>query len=256
MLTLLALASAAATGAPLLSVESLIAFLTLAALEIVLGIDNIVVIAIVTSRLPVERQARARNVGLLLAMVMRIFLLLFIGIIMKLTAPLFTLLGNEISGKDLILLGGGLFLIAKATHEIHHKMEGHGPSSSGPKAATFRGAILQILALDIVFSLDSVITAVGMSSQIPVMIAAIIVAVIVMIIFSGPISGFIEHHPSIKVLALSFLLLIGVLLTAEGLDVHMDKKYIYFAMGFSLIVELINIRVMNKHKGALHPAVA
>ncbi|MBI1289926.1 TerC family protein [bacterium] len=246
MLTILAAAAAVATDAPLLSVDSLLAFLTLAMLEIVLGIDNIVVIAIVTARLSLEQQPRARLLGLGLAMVMRIVLLLFVGWIMKLTEPLFTVAGNAISGKDLILLGGGLFLIGKATHEIHHKMEGHAEGGAGKAAASFRNAILQILALDLVFSLDSVITAVGMSSQIPIMIAAIIVSVIVMMIFSGSISGFIGKHPSIKILALSFLLLIGVLLTAEGLDVHMDKKYIYFAMGFSLIVELINIKISSK----------
>jgi len=245
-----ALASTVASNAPLLSADSALALLTLTALEIVLGIDNIVVIAIVTGKLPAHQQARARNIGLALAMITRVLLLLAIGWIMTLVAPLFTVLGNEISGKDLILLGGGVFLIAKATHEIHDKIEG--PASpthpAQAAAASFGSAIATILALDVVFSLDSVITAVGMAQHIPIMITAVIIAVIVMMIFAGGISSFIEHHPTIKILALSFLLLIGVLLTAEGLDVHIDKKYIYFAMGFSLVVELLNLRVLKRRE--------
>ena len=246
MFTLLVAASVALTdSAALFSWDSLIAFFTLAMLEIVLGIDNIVVIAIVTGRLPKEQQPKARFIGLGLAMIMRILLLLFIGMIMKLTGPVFTVLGNGISGKDMILIGGGLFLIWKATHEIHGKIEGGGQHVSGKSATTFKSALITILALDLVFSLDSVITAVGMAKHVPIMIAAIVVSVIVMMIFSGPISSFIEKHPSVKMLALSFLLLIGVILTAEGFDVHIDKKYVYFAMGFSLMVEMINIKISS-----------
>jgi len=249
LLTMLAAAGAAVSAdTSIFSTEGLIAFLTLAMLEIVLGIDNIVVIAIVTQRLPKEQQPRARTIGLALAMIMRIVLLLFIGLIMKLKEPLFSIGSQGFSGKDLILLGGGLFLIAKATYEIHHKMEGDAHESGGKAAASFGAALAQILMLDLVFSLDSVITAVGMTPHVPIMIAAIITSVAVMMIFSGPISGFIESHPTIKILALSFLLLIGVLLTAEGFHVHMNKNYIYFAMGFSLIVEMINIRISTKRK--------
>ncbi len=239
--------------AALFTTENLIAFLTLAALEIVLGIDNIIVIAVVTSRLPKEKQRAARNVGLALAMVMRVLLLLAIGWVMGLTRVLFELdltgwgmpLQHEITGKDVILLGGGLFLIAKATKEIHAKMEGpelH-ETGAGKAAASFGMAIAQILLLDAVFSLDSVITAVGMAKEIAVMVAAVIVAVIVMMIFAGAISRFVERHPTVKVLALSFLILIGVLLTADGLGQHLSRGYVYFAMAFSLGVELINLRV-------------
>ncbi|MDX2174977.1 MAG: TerC family protein [Candidatus Sumerlaeia bacterium] len=259
MLALLADAApiaAQAAEAALLSKESLIAFLTLAALEIVLGIDNIVVIAIVTSRLPIEQQARARNLGLGGAMFMRVGLLFAISWVMGLTATIFTAFGEAISGRDLILLIGGLFLMAKATHEIHQKMEVEPHGGGGAKiAASFGKAIATILALDLVFSLDSVITAVGMAKHIEIMIAAVVASVLVMMAFSGHISGFIERHPTIKVLALSFLLLIGVVLTAEAFEVHLDKKYIYFAMGFSLLVELVNLRVMKVHLPGAHPPV-
>lgn len=239
-------------GAGLFSADSLIALLTLTALEIVLGIDNIVVIAIVTGRLPIEKQPMARNVGLGLAMFMRIGMLVAIGWVMGLTEPLFEALGRGFTGKDLILLGGGVFLIYKATHEIHEKMEepGHDAETARAAASSFARAIVTILALDMIFSLDSVITAVGMAEHLPVMIAAVMIAVLLMMVFAGKISGFIEGHPTIKILALSFLMLIGVLLTAEGMGVHVDKKYIYFAMGFSLVVELLNLRVLKHHQAA------
>jgi len=224
--------------------EGLVALLTLAALEIVLGIDNIVFIAIVTGHLERKVQPRARRFGLLAAMVTRIALLFCITWIMRLEeGDLFTVLGNGISGKDLVLLGGGVFLLAKATYEIHHKLEA--PSSAGDKphaAASFVRAILQIMILDVVFSLDSVITAVGMVRHLPIMVAAIVVAVLVMMAFAEPVSAFIERHPTMKMLALSFLLLIGVMLVAEALGQHISRGYIYFAMAFSLGVELLNIR--------------
>lgn len=251
--------------AELLTTENLIAFLTLASLEIVLGIDNIIVIAVVTSRLPKEKQRFARNFGLALAMIMRILLLLAIGWVMGLQKVLLEVnltglgipLEQHITGKDLILLGGGLFLIAKATKEIHAKMEGPELHEVGAKhaASRFGVAIAQILLLDLVFSLDSVITAVGMAKAIEVMVAAVIVAVIVMMIFAGSISRFVEKHPTVKVLALSFLILIGVLLTADGLGQHLSRGYVYFAMAFSLGVELINLRVRAAHTrsaGATH----
>jgi len=243
---------AASASYALFSIDSLIALLTLTSLEVILGIDNIIVISIITGRLPEAQRPLARNLGLGLAMLMRIMLLLFIGWIMTLTVPLITMMGKGFSGKDLILLIGGLFLIGKATYEIHHKMEGpeaHGQGTGAVAAASFGKAIATILAVDLVFSLDSVITAVGMVKHIPIMIAAVMLSVGFMFIFAGPISHFIERHPTIKILALSFLLLIGVLLTAEGMGVHMDKKFIYFAMGFSLIVELINLRVIDKYHG-------
>lgn len=246
--------------ADLFTSANLIAFLTLAALEIVLGIDNVIVIAIVTGKLPPEQQRKARNIGLALAMLMRIGLLLAITWVMGLTRTLFSIdlstigLGvqQHFTGKDLILIGGGLFLIAKATKEIHHKMEGPDPSlpegaQSAKKVTTFASAITQILLLDLVFSLDSVITAVGMVKAIGVMIAAVITSVIVMLIFAGAISRFVEKHPTIKVLALSFLILIGVLLTADGFGQHLGRGYIYFAMAFSLAVEMINLRVRKAH---------
>jgi predicted tellurium resistance membrane protein TerC len=248
------------------SVEALIAFLTLSALEIVLGIDNIVFIAILAAKLPREQQAKARNIGLTLAMVTRILLLLAIGWIMGLTRPLFTIgfMGEagEISGRDLILFIGGLFLIAKSTWEIHDKLEGqeHG-QGAGKAAASFGTVIVQILLLDIVFSLDSVITAVGMVQTAPdakwvgltIMIAAVILAIGVMLAFAGAISRFVDRHPTVKMLALSFLLLIGVVLVSEAFDVHVPKGYIYFAMAFSLGVELLNLRLRKVSKPvALH----
>jgi predicted tellurium resistance membrane protein TerC len=228
----------------LLTIENLIALLTLSSLEIVLGIDNIVLIAILSGKLEKREQARARRLGLLAAMVMRIVLLLAIGVIMRLTKELFQVLGHAVTGKDLVLLAGGLFLIAKATYEIHHKLEE--PAARDVRAktvATVRAVVVQIMLLDIVFSLDSVITAVGMAREIPVMIAAVVIAVGVMLVFAGPVSRFIEQHPTIKMLALSFMLLIGVVLVADGAGKHIERGYIYFAMAFSLVVELLNLRM-------------
>jgi predicted tellurium resistance membrane protein TerC len=222
-----------------------IAFLTLTALEIVLGIDNIIFISILSGKLPPEQQNKARLLGLGLAMVMRILLLLTLAWIIRLVAPLFTVLGQEISGRDLILIVGGLFLIGKATFEIHEKLEGEHGEKANRIAPSFASVIFQILLLDIVFSLDSVITAVGMVKEVEVMIAAVVVAVIFMMFFAGPISRFVERHPTIKMLALSFLLLIGVTLVAEGFEQHISKGYIYFAMAFSVLVEMLNIRLMK-----------
>ena len=226
--------------------EGWIALLTLTVLEIVLGIDNIVFISILAGKLRKEDRERARRWGLSLAMITRLGLLLAITWVMGLTAPLFTILGNEISGRDLILLAGGLFLIAKSTHEIHDKLEGEEGEGTGRTAASFAGVIIQILILDIVFSLDSVITAVGMAEHVSIMMAAVIIAVIVMLVSSRSIGEFVERHPTVKMLALSFLLLIGVSLLGEGLDQHIPKGYIYFAMGFSVFVEMINLRVRAK----------
>ena len=228
------------------TVEGWVALATLTVLEIVLGIDNIVFISILAGKLRVEERDRARRVGLSLAMFIRIALLLSITWVMGLTAPIFTALGQEISGRDLILLIGGLFLIAKSTHEIHDKLEGAEGEASARVAASFASVIVQILLLDIVFSLDSVITAVGMAEHVSIMILAVIVAVGVMLVSAGPISTFVERHPTVKMLALSFLLLIGVSLIGEGLDQHIPKGYIYFAMGFSVFVEMINLRLRKK----------
>ena len=227
------------------SAEGWIALATLTVLEIVLGIDNIVFISILAGKLRVEERERARKVGLSLAMIIRILLLLSITWVMGLTAPLFTVI-QEISGRDLILILGGLFLIAKSTHEIHDKLEGEEGHGSAKVAASFVSVIVQILLLDIVFSLDSVITAVGMAEDVSVMILAVIIAVGVMLVSAGPISDFVERHPTVKMLALSFLLLIGVSLIAEGFEQHIPKGYIYFAMGFSIFVEMINLRVRKK----------
>jgi predicted tellurium resistance membrane protein TerC len=231
----------------LLTIENLIALLTLTSLEIVLGIDNIVFLAILTGKLRPEQQKKARLIGLSLAMIMRILLLLAIKWVMSLTTPLFTFSSHEISGRDLILLIGGLFLIAKATHEIHDKLEGpgHGPTT-GKGGAHFGATIVQIVLIDLVFSLDSVITAVGMAQHIEIMIAAVVIAVIVMMVFAGGVSKFVEKHPTIKMLALSFLLLIGVMLVAEGFHRHIERTYIYFAMAFSLGVEMLNIKTVRK----------
>jgi predicted tellurium resistance membrane protein TerC len=226
--------------------ELVVAFLTLSVLEIVLGIDNVIFISILAAKLPKEQQAKARFVGLALAMITRLLLLFSIAWMAKLTTPLFAVMGHGFSGRDLILILGGIFLVWKSTHEIHHKLEGAGDHHEGGKVkATFSSIIIQIILLDIVFSLDSVITAVGMVSNIPVMMAAVIVAVIFMMFFAGPISGFVDRHPTVKMLALSFLLLIGVTLIADGFGQHVSKGYIYFAMGFSVFVEILNIR-MNK----------
>ncbi len=220
---------------------------TLTALEIVLGIDNIIFISILASKLPKAEQPRARYWGLAVAMVTRLLLLFSLSWLMGLTAPIFTLLAQEISGRDLILLIGGLFLLVKSTLEIHDKLEGEEQQGNPHAAATFGAIILQIALLDIVFSLDSVITAVGMVDQISVMAIAIVIAVMVMMAASTPISEFIDQHPTIKVLALSFLLLVGVMLIGEGLDFHIPKGYIYFAMAFSVFVEMLNSKIRRRH---------
>ncbi|MFJ4256799.1 MULTISPECIES: TerC family protein [unclassified Pseudomonas] len=229
----------------LMSPEIWIAFFTLTALEIVLGIDNIIMIAILVGRMPPHMQARTRFFGLALAMVTRIMLLLSITWIMRLTSDLFEVFGHGISGRDLILFFGGLFLLWKSSTEMYHSLEGEEESESNPKslAGGFIGTIIQIAIIDIVFSLDSVITAVGMVSNVPVMVAAIVVAVLVMMACAGAISGFIDRHPSLKMLALSFLVVVGTVLIAEAFDVHVPKGYVYFAMAFSLAVEALNIRM-------------
>ncbi|MFC1580945.1 TerC family protein, partial [Thermodesulfobacteriota bacterium] len=229
--------------------EIWMALLTLTVLEIVLGIDNIIFIAILAGRLPKEQQAKGRTIGLALAMLTRIALLFSLSLIMRLTSPLFTVLSNEISGRDIILILGGLFLLGKSTLEIHTSLEGeegHANGGAEKKGATFFNIILQIIVLDIVFSLDSVITAIGLVNQLPVMITAIVIAVVVMIFVSGSISRFIERHPTVKILALSFLLLIGVALIGEGFNLHIPKGYIYFAMAFSVFVEMLNTRIRRR----------
>ncbi len=232
----------------LTSVEGWVALVTLTVLEIVLGIDNIIFISILAGKLPHGERARARHVGLSLAMFLRIALLLSITWVMGLTRPFLTVVGRDISGRDLILLVGGLFLIAKSTREIHEKLEGEESQGTVVRAASFMGVLIQILLLDIVFSLDSVITAVGMASEVSIMIAAVVIAVGVMLVSAGSISAFVERHPTVKMLALSFLLLIGVSLIGEGAGQHIPKGYIYFAMAFSMFVETINIRVRSKAK--------
>ncbi len=227
--------------------EALVALLTLTALEIVLGIDNIVFLSVLTGRLPPEQRPRARRIGLLLAMGMRILLLLSVSWIMSLTSPLLQVGGFALTGQKLILLVGGAFLLWKSVTEIHHKVEGHAEDSAAKAAVATMGAILvQIALIDLVFSLDSVITAVGMTTNIPAMIIAVITSVMVMMWAAGPIGDFVEHHPAIKILALAFLILIGVMLIAEGLGQHMEKGYIYFAMAFALVVELLQIRMQKK----------
>jgi predicted tellurium resistance membrane protein TerC len=226
-----------------------IGFFTLVALEIVLGIDNIIFISILAGKLPPEQRDRARVLGLAAALISRLLLLLGLSWVVQLTEPLFSLLGHEISGRDLILLLGGLFLLAKSVTEISHTMDvSHGDDGKKAAAASFTSVIVQIMLLDIVFSLDSVITAVGMVEEVGVMIAAVVVSVLVMLFASGPISRFVDQHPSIKMLALAFLVLIGVVLVAEGLEQHIPKGYIYFAMAFSVIVELLNIRVRSRQR--------
>jgi predicted tellurium resistance membrane protein TerC len=234
----------------LLSVENLISLLSLSAMEIVLGIDNIVFIAILSQKVPRLQQKKVRRLGLVLALGMRLGLLFTLSWIMRLTAPLFTVLHHEISGRDLVLLVGGLFLMGKATHEIYDKLEGdHGEETTSAGGGSRFGAVLvQILLLDIVFSLDSVITAVGMAPHLSIMATAMVVAVVVMLIFADAVSDFINRHPSMKVLALSFLLLIGVLLMAEGWGKHVDKGYIYFAMAFALVIELLNMRLRRRQR--------
>jgi predicted tellurium resistance membrane protein TerC len=230
-----------------------IALLTLTVLEIVLGIDNIVFISVLAGRLPKEQQARARQLGLGAALFMRVGLLLTISWVIGLTQPLFNIFGFDFSGRDVILIGGGVFLLAKATTEIHHALEGDEETrGANIRVTSFSSVIIQIALLDIVFSLDSVITAVGMADDIPVMITAIVIAIIVMLIASAPLSRFVDEHPTVKMLALSFLLLIGMSLVAEGFDVHIPKGYIYFAMGFSVFVELLNLRLRRRHAAPLH----
>jgi predicted tellurium resistance membrane protein TerC len=227
------------------------AFLTLTALELVLGIDNVIFISILVDKLPQERRDLARRIGLFLAMFMRVGLLFLLAWIVGLTAPLFTVLRQDISGRDLILIGGGLFLLWKSTKEIHQLLEGEKGEASSAVRATFSAVILQITIIDIVFSFDSIITAVGMVDQLPVMIAAVIASVLLMVAFSGGIGRVVSAHPTIKMLALAFLLVIGVVLIADGLDHHIPKGYVYFAMAFSVAVELLNIRM---RKRSAHPA--
>ena len=236
--------------------QAWIAFATLTALELVLGIDNIIFISILVDKLPKEKREFARKIGLFMAMFMRIGLLLVLAWIVGLVAPLFTVLGQEISGRDLILILGGLFLIWKSTSEIHQSIEGE-EESHGSKAvkATFAAVILQIMVVDLVFSLDSIITAVGMVDDVRIMIAAVIGSVALMMLFAGPIGRFVSDHPTIKMLALSFLVVVGVVLVAEGFDHHVPKGYVYFGMAFSLAVEMLNIHMRKKsaRKVQLHP---
>lgn len=227
----------------ILNPEIWIALITLTALEIVLGVDNVIFISILAGKLPAAQQPRARRLGLAGAMLTRIALLASLAWMIRLTQPLFALVGHEVSGRDLILIAGGLFLLAKSTTEIHERLEGKEGRVTARVVPSFSGVIVQIMLLDIVFSLDSVITAVGMANQLPVMIAAVILAVLVMLWSAGPISDFVHRHPTLKVLALSFLLLIGLSLVADGLGQHIPKGYIYFAMGFSVFVEMLNLRV-------------
>lgn len=248
--------------------EAWISLATLTLMEVVLGIDNIIFISILVARLPVSQQKKARQIGISLALFMRLGLLATLSFIMGLKKPFFTLLGRGISGRDIILLGGGLFLVAKATHEIYEKLEvesadedaGEGEEDDNEVVAAaarhrsnkFAFTILQILVLDIVFSLDSVITAVGMAQEVVIMVIAMVVAVVVMLFSAGTIGDFVNKHPSMKILALSFLLLIGVLLIAEGMGQHVSKGYIYFALGFSLLIELLNMRFRKKRQAPVH----
>ncbi|MGH9386551.1 MAG: TerC family protein [Vicinamibacterales bacterium] len=229
--------------------DGLIALVTLTVLEVVLGIDNVIFISILAGKLPADRQDRARKIGLLAAMLMRVLLLMSLAWIIRLTTPLFSVLGQPFSGRDLILIGGGLFLLFKATREIHEKLEGEEGHRSARVSPSLAAVIGQIMLLDIVFSLDSVITAVGMADQLSVMVAAVILAVGIMFVSAGSISRFVMQHPTVKVLALSFLLLIGCALIADGFGAHIPKGYIYFAMGFSVFVESINLRMMAKRRG-------
>jgi predicted tellurium resistance membrane protein TerC len=226
-----------------LTSEGLLALVTLTFLEIVLGVDNVIFISILSAKLPAHDRARGRRVGLLAAMLMRIALLFSIAWVVRLTAPLVSIAGRAVSGRDLILIGGGLFLLAKATLELHERLEGDAHPQDARAAVSFRAVITQIMLLDVVFSLDSVITAVGMADDVAIMVTAVVLSVAIMMIAAGPVSDFVARHPTIKVLALSFLLLIGVSLVADGLGLHIPKGYIYFAMGFSVFVEMINLRV-------------
>ena len=231
--------------------QAWIAFATLTVLELVLGIDNIVFISILAGKLPTEQQSRARYIGLGLALLTRIILLFSLSWVIGLTAPIFSALGQEISGRDLVLLIGGLFLIGKSTHEIHGSLEGEAGHKTSKTYASFAGVLVQIAILDMVFSLDSVITAVGMVDQIEIMIGAVVVSIVFMMSFAGPIGGFVQKHPTVKMLALSFLLLIGVTLIAESFDRHIPKGYIYFAMAFSVMVELLNLRLRKSKSEAV-----
>jgi predicted tellurium resistance membrane protein TerC len=226
-----------------------VALATLTALEIVLGIDNIIFISILSGKLPDEQRARGRTIGLAAAMIMRIALLASLAWLSHLTVDLFSLFGHAVTARDLILLVGGLFLLGKATMEIHHNLEGKAEIQRPGPSATFASVIAQIMVLDIVFSLDSVITAIGMAEHLPVMVAAVVIAVAVMMVAAGPISNFVEEHPTIKMLALSFLLLVGMALVADGLGQHIPKGYIYFAMGFSVFVEMLNLRIRDAREG-------
>ena len=231
--------------------EAWIALLTLTVLEIVLGVDNIIFISILVGRLPDTQRNRARTIGLALAMVSRIVLLLSITWVMRLTQPIFTLFSNALSGRDLILIVGGLFLLGKSTHEIHNSLEGHGEETQQTRTASFTGILIQIAILDIVFSLDSVITAVGLARHIQVMIIAVVISVVVMMASARALGAFVDQHPTIKMLALSFLILVGVTLLGEGLDLHIPKGYVYFAMAFSVAVEMLNLRMRATR--AAHP---
>ena len=232
--------------------QAWIAFATLTVLELVLGVDNIVFISILAGKLEAGQQARARYLGLALALVMRVLLLFSLTWVIGLTAPLFTVIGTEISGRDLVLMVGGLFLLGKATHEIHGSLEGDEGHKAAKVYSSFTSVIIQIMLLDIVFSLDSVITAVGMVKDIRIMIAAVVLAIIFMMAFSGSIGRFVQKHPTVKMLALSFLLLIGVTLIADGLDHHIPKGYIYFAMAFSVFVEMLNLRLRKTKAAPVH----
>ncbi len=232
----------------LTSPEAWVALLSLTALEIVLGVDNIIFISILVGRLPTAERQRARVIGLALAMVMRIALLLSLAWMMRLTSPLFTITGTDISGRDLILIGGGLFLLAKSVMEIHESLEGGEDGHGSAGAASFYGTLVQIAIIDIVFSLDSVITAVGMVSEVPVMVLAIVIAVGIMMFAAKPIGDFVDQHPTIKMLALSFLILVGVALIGEGFELHIPKGYIYFAMAFAIGVEMLNLRLRKARK--------
>lgn len=236
----------------LLNPEIIIALLTLTALEIVLGIDNIIFISILASRLPIDEQKTARSVGLAVAMIMRILLLFSLSFIMRLTEPLLVIFSNEVSGRDLILIIGGLFLLVKSTLEIYHNVEGDKQHQVGKVKASFTGVILQIMLMDLIFSLDSVITAIGLVDQIWIMVVSVVIAVIFMMVFVTAISNFIDEHPSIKILALSFLLLVGLALIGDGLDMHIPKGYIYFSMLFSTYVQLLNIRMKKKKLSSLN----
>ena len=229
--------------------QAWIALLTLTALELVLGIDNIVFISILVDKLPKAQQEKARRLGLFMAMFMRIGLLLVLSWIIGLVAPLFSVMGNEISGRDLILIGGGLFLIWKSTGEIHESMEGHEADAKASVKASFGAVIVQIMVVDMVFSLDSIITAIGMVDELAVMIAAVVASVGLMLVFAGAIGRFVSDHPTIKMLALAFLVVVGVVLIAEGFDQHVPKGYVYFAMAFSVAVEMLNIRMRRRKSG-------